>query len=154
MPLAAGDRLGPYELVSAAGTWSMGEIWKARDTRMERAVALKISQTQFPEPFVSNLRSVSELNHPHICKLYDIGPHYLASEWIEGAPLRGPLPQAEALRFAFEIADALEYAHKRGIPHGDLNSSKILVTHLGVQVLDWGTPPSQAAAAAPDDEEE
>jgi predicted Ser/Thr protein kinase len=138
MALAAGDRLGPYEILAPLGAGGMGEVYRARDTRLNREVAIKISKEQFSERFEREARAVAALNHPHICTLYDIGPDYLVMELIEGVPLRGPLSQQETLRFASEICDALDHAHQRGIIHRDLKPSNILVTHQGIKLLDFG----------------
>src|SRR5665213_2425303 len=135
MPLATGSRLGPYEILAPLGAGGMGEVYKARDTRLHREVAIKISKEQFSE---REARAVAALNHPHICTLYDVGPNYLVMELIEGVPLRGPLSQQETLRFATEICDALDHAHQRGIIHRDLKPSNILVTHQGIKLLDFG----------------
>src|SRR6476619_7431052 len=107
MPLSAGTRLGPYEILAAIGAGGMGEVYKAIDTRLNRTVALKISAERFTERFEREARAVAALNHPHICTLYDVGPNYLVMEFIDGVPLRGPLSQQETLRFANEICDAL-----------------------------------------------
>src|SRR5665213_1133712 len=115
MALAAGDRLGPYEILAPLGAGGMGDVYKARDTRLNREVAIKISKEPFSELFEREARAVAALNHPHICTLYDVAPSYLVMELIEGVPLRGPLSQQETLRFATEICDALDYAHQRGI---------------------------------------
>ena len=138
MALSAGDRLGPYEILAPLSTGGNGEVYQARDTRLAREVAIKISQEQFSESFTREARAVAVLNHPHICTLYDVGPNYLVMEFTEGVPLRGPLSQQETLRFANEICDALDYAHQRGIIHGDLKPSNILVTPQGIKLLDFG----------------
>jgi len=138
MALAAGDRLGPYEILEPLGAGDMGEVYRARDTRLNREVAIKIAKEPFSERFEREARAVAALNHPHICTLYDVGPNYLVMEWIEGVPLRGPLSQQETLRFATEICDALDCAHQRGIIHGDLKPSNILVTHQGIKLLNCG----------------
>ncbi len=149
MALAAGDRLGPYEILAPLGAGGMGEVYRARDTRLNREVAIKISKEQFSERFEREARAVAALNHPHICTLYDVGPNYLVMEWIEGVPLRGPLSQQETLRFATEICDALDHAHQRGIIHGDLKPANILVSHQGIKLLNLGlarTTPGSADA--------
>src|SRR5665213_714054 len=138
MDLKPGAKLGPYEIVSRIGEGGMGQVWKARDTRLDRIVAIKTSHKKFSERFEREARAVAALNHPHICTLYDVGPNYLVMEWIDGVPLRGPLSQQETLRFATEICDALDYAHQRGIVHGDLKPSNILVTHQGIKLLNCG----------------
>ena len=102
-----GDRLGPYEIVAPIGAGGMGEVYKARDTRLDRIVAIKVSREQFSERFEREARAVAALNHPHICQLYDVGPNYLVMEFVEGAPLAGPLPPEKAVEYAGQILDAL-----------------------------------------------
>jgi Flp pilus assembly protein TadD len=148
MALAAGDRLGPYEILAPLGAGGMGEVYRARDTRLHREVAIKVSKDQFSERFEREARAVAALNHPHICTLYDVGPNYLVMEWIEGVPLRGPLSQQETLRFANEICDALDHAHQRGIIHRDLKPSNILVTHQGIKLLNFGLASGEVAHPA------
>jgi eukaryotic-like serine/threonine-protein kinase len=139
MPLSAGDRLGPYEIVAPLGSGGMGEVWKARDTRLLRDVAIKISHENFSERFEREARSIAALNHPNICQLYDIGSNYLVMELIDGGPLKGPLDVDTALRYAKQIAEALEAAHERGIIHRDLKPANIKITADGVaKVLDFG----------------
>src|SRR4030081_1011553 len=92
MPLSVGDKLGPYEILAPIGAGGMGEVYKARDKRLDRIVAIKVCNEQFTERFESEARAVAALNHPHICQLYDVGPNYLVMEFVEGAPLKGPLP--------------------------------------------------------------
>jgi eukaryotic-like serine/threonine-protein kinase len=141
-----GSRLGPYEILSAVGAGGMGDVYKARDTRLERTVAVKVSKEQFGERFRNEALAVAALNHPHICTLFDVGPDYLVMEYVEGRPLRGPIPPGGALLLAGEIADALEHAHRHGIIHRDLKPSNILVTKAGVKVLDFGLAKRQATA--------
>src|SRR5450631_4395898 len=138
MPLSAGDRLGPYEILAAIGAGGMGEVYKARDTRLDRIVALKVSKAEFSERFERETRAVAALNHPNICQLYDVGPDYLVMEYIEGTPLKGPLPVDQALKYAAQICDALDAAHKKGITHRDLKPANILVTKAGIKLLDFG----------------
>jgi len=135
---APGQRLGPYETLQAIGAGGMGEVWKARDTRLDRTVAIKISKEQFSERFEREARAVAALNHPHICQLYDVGPNYLVMEFIDGAPLAGPLPLAQAVEYAGQILDALDAAHRKGITHRDLKPANILVTKQGIKLLDFG----------------
>ncbi|MDQ6706225.1 MAG: protein kinase, partial [Acidobacteriota bacterium] len=138
MPVTPGTRLGPYEIVSRIGAGGMGEVYKARDTRLDRIVAVKISKEQFSERFEREAQAIAALNHPNICQLYDVGPNYLVMEYIEGQPLKGPLPLDIALKYATQICDALEAAHKKGISHRDLKPENILVTKPGIKLLDFG----------------
>ena len=131
MALAAGDRLGPYEILAPLGAGARGEVYRARDTLRERDVAIEVSNDPFP-------RASTDLDHPHIRRLYEVGPNYLALELVEGVPLKGPLSLPETLRFANEICDALDYSHQRGIAHGDLKPSNVRITHQGIKVLDFG----------------
>ena len=148
MPIhPVGTRLGPYEIVGFLGAGGMGEVYKARDTRLERTVAVKVSKETFEERFRNEALAVAALNHPHICTLFDVGPDYLVMEYVEGKTLHGPLPVAEALRLARQIADALEHAHRKGIVHRDLKPSNILVTKQGVKVLDFGLAKRQPTAS-------
>src|SRR5262244_1938179 len=107
MSLSPRDRLGPYEILERIGAGGMGEVWKARDTRLNRIVAVKVSKDEFSERFEREARAVAALNHPHICQIYDVGPDYLVMEYIEGKPLRGPLPVEDVLRLAIQVAGAL-----------------------------------------------
>ena len=148
MPLVSGTRLGPYEIRVPIGAGGMGEVYKGRDTRLDRLVAIKVSKEKFSERFEREARSIAALNHPHICQLYDVGPDYLVMEHIDGAPLRGPLPLDEAMKCAGQICDALDAAHKKGIVHRDLKPANILVTKAGVKLLDFGLA---RMAASPDE---
>src|SRR5215216_3208477 len=130
MPLSAGSKLGPYEIVAAIGAGGMGEVFRARDSRMGRDVALKLSREQFSERFSREVRAVAALNHPNICTLHDVGPNYLVMELVEGSTLgeriaEGALPLKEALHIASQIADALDAAHEKGIVHRDLKPANI-----------------------------
>ena len=116
----------------------MGEVWQARDTRLNRTVAIKVAKQQFSQRFEQEARAVAALNHPHICQLYDVGPNYLVMEFVEGTQLRGPLPPAKAAEYACQILDALDAAHQKGITHRDLKPANILVTKSGVKLLDFG----------------
>jgi serine/threonine protein kinase len=139
MPLSAGERLGPYEILEPIGAGGMGEVYKARDTRLDRMVAIKISNERFTERFELEARAVAALNHPNICTLHDVGPNYLVMEFIEGESPKGPMPLDEALRIARQIAEALEAAHERGITHRDLKPANIKIKPDGtVKVLDFG----------------
>jgi eukaryotic-like serine/threonine-protein kinase len=138
MSLAVGERLGPYEIVSFIGEGGMGEVYKARDTRLDRVVAIKVSKQEFTERFEREARAVAALSHPNICQLYDVGANYLVFEYIEGKPLKGPLPLDRALDYAAQICDALDAAHSKKITHRDLKPANILVTKQGVKLLDFG----------------
>jgi len=128
MPLPAGDKLGPYEILAQVGEGGMGEVYKARDTRLDRIVALKVSKSEFSERFDRETRAVAAVNHPNICTLFDVGPNYLVMEYIEGTPLTRPLPIDQALKYAAQICDPLDAAHKKNITHRDLKPANILVT--------------------------
>ena len=116
----------------------MGEVWKARDTRLDRLVAIKFSKEKFSDRFHAEARAVAALNHPNICTLHDIGPDYLVMEYIDGTPLTGPLSIDKALPIAALILDALDAAHKKGIVHRDLKPGNILLTKQGLKLLDFG----------------
>ena len=100
MALLPGDKLGPYEIIAPIGKGGMGEVWKARDTRIDRIVAIKVSQEHFSERFEREAKAIGALNHSNICQLYDVGPSYLVMEYIEGTPLKGPLSVDQALKDA------------------------------------------------------
>jgi TolB-like protein/Tfp pilus assembly protein PilF/predicted Ser/Thr protein kinase len=138
MPATPGMRLGPYELIAPLGAGGMGEVFKAKDTRLGRTVAIKVLRSAHTDRFEQEARAIAALNHPHICTLHDIGPNYLVMEYVEGSPLRGPMPPAEAMRLALQIAGALEAAHAKGIIHRDLKPENIIVTPVGVKLLDFG----------------
>jgi serine/threonine protein kinase len=146
MVLQAGTRLGPFEVVSLIGAGGMGEVYRARDTRLDRLVAVKVlapqlaGDSEFRARFTREAKTISALNHAHICGLYDIGRDqnvdYLVLELLEGETLaarlaRGALPLAQVLRFGIEIADALEAAHRHGIVHRDLKPGNVMVTAAG-----------------------
>ena len=111
MPLQSGLRLGPYEIVASLGAGGMGEVYKARDIRLGREVAIKIAAEQFSERFEREARAIAALNHPNICQLYDVGPNYLVMELVEGGETKGPLPLETALHYARQIAGALDAVH-------------------------------------------
>jgi serine/threonine protein kinase/Tfp pilus assembly protein PilF len=139
MALTAGTRLGPYEILAPIGAGGMGEVWKARDSRLGRIVAIKKVKEQHSERFKQEARTIAALNHPYICQIFDIGPDYLVLEYVDGKPLSSPLPEPEAVRLAIQIATALDAAHKRGIIHRDLKPANIMVTNEGsVKLLDFG----------------
>ncbi len=151
MELTPGTRLGPYEVLAPLGSGGMGEVYAARDTRLDRKVAIKISKAQFSERFEREARAVAALNHTHICQLYDVGPNYLVMELVEGAPV-GPVADVrQLLELATQMADGLAAAHAVGIVHRDIKPSNLLVTSSGhVKILDFGlatvTPPATAAS--------
>ena len=146
--LDAGDKLGPYQILSPIGAGGMGEVYKARDTRLDRTVAIKVSKEKFSERFEREARAIASLNHPHICTLHDVGPNYLVMEYIEGTALKGPLPLEQAMKYAGQICEALDAAHKKGITHRDLKPANIMVTNAGVKLLDFGLA---RIAASPDE---
>jgi hypothetical protein len=151
--LAPGARLGPYEVVEPAGAGGMGEIYRARDTRLGRVVALKVlsgrltNEAGIRRRFEAEAQAISSLNHPNICTLFDIGHHegvdYLVMEYLEGQTLaerlkQGPVPYAELLRVAIEVSGALAYAHERGVIHRDVKPGNIMLTAFGAKLLDFG----------------
>jgi predicted Ser/Thr protein kinase len=136
--LPPGTRLGPYEIRQVIGLGGMGTVYKARDTRLDRDVAIKISSAQFSKRFEREARAVAALNHPNICTLYDVGPNYLVMELVEGKPLAGPMPAGDVARLGIQIADALDAAHRKGIVHRDLKPQNVLVTKSSVKLLDFG----------------
>jgi serine/threonine-protein kinase len=153
MVLETGARLGPYEIVSALGAGGMGEVYKAKDARLDRTVAIKVlpahlsDDPRLRERFEREARAVSSLNHPHICTLYDVGREgaldFLVMEYIEGESLadrieRSPLPLRDALRRGIEIADALDEAHRHGVVHRDLKPGNIMLSASGAKLLDFG----------------
>src|SRR5450432_1235048 len=113
MALSLGEKLGPYEILAPIGAGGMGEVYRATDTRLDRIVALKTSKIEFNERFEREARAVAALNHPNICHLYDVGPNYLVMEFIDGTPLKGPLPLDQTLKYAAQICDALDAPTKK-----------------------------------------
>jgi eukaryotic-like serine/threonine-protein kinase len=153
MPLGPGARLGPYEVLAPLGAGGMGEVYRAKDTRLERTVAIKVlpehlaQSADLRQRFEREARAVSSLNHPHICVLHDVGHQdgfdYLVLEYLEGESLhdrleKGPLPLDQALRYATQIADALDKAHRSGVVHRDLKPANVMLTKTGAKLLDFG----------------
>ena len=143
MSLSIGSPIGPYEIQAPLGAGGMGEVYAARDTRLDRLVAIKIVPESLARRFELEGRALASLNHPNICTVHDVGTNYLVMELVGGETLRerlrrGPLPLADALRHAAQIADALGAAHAHGIVHRDLKPGNIMVTDTGVKVLDFG----------------
>lgn len=138
LAVAPGTRLGPYEIIAFIGEGGMGVVYKARDTRLNRIVALKVAKADFTLRFAKEARACASLNHSNICTLYDVGTNYLVMEYIEGVPIKGPLPVDQALRYGAQICSALDAAHRKGIIHRDLKPENILVTKAGVKLLDFG----------------
>jgi Tol biopolymer transport system component/predicted Ser/Thr protein kinase len=147
--LSAGTRLGPYEVVAPLGAGGMGEVWRGRDTRLDRSVAIKILPADFAENaqfklrFEREAKTISQLNHPNICTLYDVGDSYLVMELLEGESLaerlaKGPLPLEQVLRYGVQIAEALDKAHRAGIVHRDLKPGNVMLTKSGAKLLDFG----------------
>jgi eukaryotic-like serine/threonine-protein kinase len=151
--LSPGTRLGPYEVTARVGAGGMGEVYKARDTRLDRTVAIKVlhaefaADPQFRERFEREAKAISQLSHPHICTLHDVGRQdgidYLVMEYLEGQTLaerlgKGTLPLDQALQYAIQIADALDKAHRQGIVHRDLKPGNIMLTKVGAKLLDFG----------------
>jgi Tol biopolymer transport system component/predicted Ser/Thr protein kinase len=159
--ISTGARLGPYEVLAPIGAGGMGEVYRARDTRLERTVAVKVlparlsTSPEVRQRFEREAKTISQLSHPHICALYDVGNQdgveYLVMEYLEGETLgdrvaRGPLPLEQTLRYGVEIADALDKAHRQGIVHRDLKPGNIMLTKSGVKLLDFGLAKAMAPA--------
>ena len=149
MTIAPGSRLGPYEIVALIGAGGMGEVFRARDTRLDRSVAIKVlpaelaQNEQFRLRFDREAKTISQLNHPNICTLYDVGDGYLVMELLEGESLaeriaKGPLPMRDVIRYGIEVADALSKAHRAGIVHRDLKPGNVMITKSGAKLLDFG----------------
>src|SRR5712692_6743742 len=145
MPLASGTRLGPYEILVLVGAGGMGEVYRARDTRLKREVALKVLPDAFardPERmarFQREAELLASLNHPNIATIYGVEEHALAMELVEGENLKGPWSIETVLEYAKQMAEALEYAHERGVMHRDLKPANVKVTPEGkVKLLDFG----------------
>ena len=163
MTLAPHSRLGPYEILAPIGAGGMGEVYKARDTRLERTVAIKVlpqhmsASPEVRQRFEREAKTISQLSHPHICALYDVGSEgeteYLVMEYLEGEPLsdrlaKGALPLEQTLRYGQEIADALDKAHRQGIVHRDLKPANVMLTKSGVKLLDFGLAKAMATPAS------
>jgi len=163
MALSTGAKLGPYEILSPLGAGGMGEVYRARDTRLDRTVAIKVLNSQLVANaelrarFEREARIISQLQHPHICVLHDVGSHgateFLVMEFLQGESLayrlnRGPLPQADLLKIAIQIADGLAKAHRAGVVHRDLKPANVMLTKLGAKLLDFGLA-KPAGATAP-----
>jgi Tol biopolymer transport system component len=164
MTLAAGTRLGPYEILSPLGAGGMGEVYKARDTRLEREVAVKIlrpsgsTSEEMKQRFECEAKAISQLSHPNICALFDVGSHegteYLVMEYLEGETLasrvvKGALPLQQVISIGVQIADALDRAHRQGIVHRDLKPGNVMLTKGGVKLLDFGLAKTLAPQAQP-----
>jgi serine/threonine protein kinase len=163
MTISAGSRLGPYEVVAPLGAGGMGEVWRGRDTRLDRDVAIKIlpaslaHNEEFLARFEREAKTISSLNHPNICTLFDIGhegdTRFLVMELIEGESLadrltKGPLATDLVLKYGAQIADALDRAHRQGIVHRDLKPANVMLTKSGTKLLDFGLA-RPAAESAP-----
>src|ERR1700739_3589889 len=143
MPLAAGTKIGPYEILAPLGAGGMGEVYRAVDTRLGRHVAVKICASEFTGRFRSEARAISALNHPHICTLYDVGPNFLVMELVEGETLaarlkKGKLSTKDTLLYGGQIPAALAEAHAKGIVHRDLKPGNVMIAKNGAKVLDFG----------------
>src|SRR6202171_2294374 len=163
MALTSGTRLGPYEILAPLGAGGMGEVYRARDTRLERTVAIKILPSHLSENpnlrqrFEREAKAISCLNHPHICMLHDVGTQdgiqFLVMECVEGETLakrleKGPLPLEQALKYGMQIADALDKAHRSSVVHRDLKPGNIMLTGSGAKLLDFGLAKAAPPLAA------
>jgi serine/threonine-protein kinase len=139
MSIGPGSTVGPYQVVAPVGKGGMGEVFRARDPRLDRDVAIKVSTTEFSERFTREARSIAALNHSNICHLYDVGPNYLVLEYVEGDTLRGPMSFDDALPIIRQLIDGIEAAHEKNIIHRDLKTANIKLTPDGVvKILDFG----------------
>src|SRR5688500_18131051 len=154
MTVAVGSRLGPFEILAPLGAGGMGDVYRARDTRLDRTVAIKLLPSEFAnapgrrvERFRHEARAIARITHPNICTLHDVGEDdsaiFLVMEYVDGTTLArrledGPLPLSLAHRTAIAIADALDHAHRNGVVHGDLKPSNIMLTRDSVKLLDFG----------------
>ena len=150
MSVATRRQIGRYQILAPIGEGGMGTVYKASDTRLGRTVAIKVLQTGHSQRFEREAQAIAALNHPHICTLYDVGPDYLVMEYIDGAPLQGPLPPEQAVPLAIQIASALGEAHSKGIIHRDLKPGNILVCKSNVKVLDFGLAKQEREHSAQD----
>src|SRR3954469_8003696 len=158
--LTAGSSLGPYQIAAAIGAGGMGEVYRATDTRLGRVVAIKVlgaemsGRAESRERFEREARTISNLNHPHICTLYDVGRQdgidYIVMEYLEGVTLaaaleRGPLALDAALQIGIQVGDALDKAHRQGVVHRDLKPANVMLTRNGAKLLDFGLAKLRAA---------
>src|SRR5271168_32579 len=165
MALTSGTKLGPYEIETPLGAGGMGEVYRARDTRLDRTVAVKILPAHLSDNqdakqrFEREARTISSLNHPNICVLHDVGNEngtaYLVMEYVQGESLdarlkKGPLPLKQALECGMQICDALEKAHRAGITHRDLKPGNIMLTASGAKLLDFGLAKHEQDGSAAD----
>src|ERR1700680_2213457 len=163
MALTAGTKLGPYEIQSPLGAGGMGEVYRAMDTRLDRAVAIKVlashlsSSPELKQRMEREARAISSLNHPNICHLYDIGSqdgnNYLVMEFLEGETLaerlrKGPLALNEILKIGIAVAEALVVAHRQGIVHRDLKPANVMLTKAGAKLMDFGLAKTAAAGGS------
>src|SRR5579863_844718 len=162
MTLTVGTKLGPYEIIGAIGAGGMGEVYRARDTRLNRIVAIKVlpghlaDRSELRERFEREAKTVASLNHPHICTLFDIGQQdgidFLVMEYLEGETLaqrlqKGALPLEQVLQFSIEISDALDKAHRKSVTHRDLKPGNVMLTKTGTKLLDFGLAKLKQVAA-------